>query len=121
MSWKELSSHARVIKIVPAMSIMKNGRITWNEGMQKALGNPEFVKLLVDEEQRRIGLVKAEISATNFGVRKAANQGTWGISAYGALRVADLTVDKAYRNIAQDFGDGVWGIPLPDKETESGG
>lgn len=106
MTWKKLHRRASVRSDKPAIGIQKNGRIAWNAGTQEALGLPEYIELLYDEKNKRIGLKKTDSEDLDtFPVRQAAKQRTWGVSALGALRSIGIEVDKAYRAFAEVDGD----------------
>lgn len=105
MPWQKLRPRISARVRVPAIGIQKNGRIAWNEGTQKALGEPEWVELLYDEKEKKLGLRKVEQSEEAFPVRKAGRQRTWGISALGALKSIGIEIDAAYRRYADIEGD----------------
>ncbi len=101
MPWEKLSAKSSKRTDMPALSIQKNGRVAWNLGAQNALGDPEFVELLIDHEANRLGLKKTVKGDDNFIVRKNKNQKTWSISAQGALNSTGLVVDASYRRYGE--------------------
>ncbi len=119
MSWKKLHSRSSARSTKPAIGIQKNGRISWNEGTQQALQSPQFVELLYDEANKRLGLQKAPVEGEDtFVVRQASKQRTWGISALGALRSIGIEIKQAYRKAAQ-VEEGVVFIVMSDLEVKN--
>lgn len=101
MAWETLKANSSKRTTKPSIGIQKNGRISWNEGTQEELGDPQFVELLLDRQGMRLGLKAGQQAEETFSVRKSGTQKTWGISAYGALNIASLVVEKAYRKYAK--------------------
>ncbi len=118
MEWESIPATTRARTDKPALSIGRNGQIRWNRGFHEALGEPEYVELLVDMQNRRLGIRRAQEAQGSFAVHKASRQRTWGISAGGALRHKGIVSTHALRRWASDFGDGVWGISIEGLETE---
>jgi hypothetical protein len=108
MAWEKLSAKISKRTDMAAISIQKSGRVAWNQGTQKALGEPNFVELLIDRKAGRLGLRKADKGMANFPVKQVGSQKTWGISAQGALGLAGLSVDAAYRRYAEVDNDVVF-------------
>ena len=122
MAWETISAKLTRRTGAPALSIQKNGRVSWNAGMQRVLGNPEWVRMVYDRATDRLALSKAERAAHHFAVRKAKTQESWGFSAYGPLRtILGIDPSESYRRYAEDFGDGIWGIDIKElREREDG-
>ena len=106
MSWEKLKRGASVKSQVPAISIQKSGRVTWNVGAQEALGSPQYVDVLCDLDGNRFGLRKASgQGADTFPVRTSARQRTWGVSARAGLRAIGIELATAFRGLAEREGD----------------
>ena len=121
MAWKKLSARAGNLRTGrPAMSIQKNGRVTWNWGLHEALGRPEWVELLFDREAMLLGIRGSAQPDNCLEVRKASKQETWGVSALAMLRSGApyLAVSRAFRTVAHDLGDGIWGISVEELAKE---
>lgn len=116
MAWQKLSARANVRSDKPTIGVMKNGRITWNKATQEALGEPSGVVVLFDPEEKRLAIQKVDNGEPGefFQVTKAKNQASWSVSALGALRVAGIEVNKAFRGAAKDYGSGAWGIDVSE-------
>jgi hypothetical protein len=101
----------------PSISIQKNGRISWNKGTQHALGNPEFVDVLLDRLEKRLGVRRSERTETAYTVRKSATQDSWGVSADGPLKAAGIVVSRSHRRYAAVDGEIVY-IDLTELMSE---
>lgn len=111
MAWKKIRMRRRYSAgDTGAISIQRNGKITWNKRVQEELGEPEWVDLFLDVggEEKRLGLMKSVRGEGSAKVNKHSGQNTWTISALGALRVAGLLVERAYRRPAQREGEVVY-------------
>jgi hypothetical protein len=111
--WEVLPAKASKRTDSPALSLQKNGRISWNEGAQRAMGDPDFVELLLNRRTGRLGLRKVEKSEQAFHVRKSGSQRTWALSAEGALNQAGIKAEVAYRRYA-DVSNGVVSIDISE-------
>jgi hypothetical protein len=121
MTWQKVSAKSTIRTDLPAMSIQKNGHITWNAGMQDALGDPDWVKVMYDPEADRIALAKAERAVDHFQVRKAPGQRTWGFSALGPLKATvGVAPERSYRRYAEEYGEGIWGMGLKELRERNG-
>jgi hypothetical protein len=101
MPWEKLPAEMSKRSEMPAISLQKGGRVAWNEGTNKSLGEPDFVELLIDRKTMRLGLRKSIKGAGNFPVRRVGSQRTWMINAAGTLGLVGLLVDTAYRRYAE--------------------
>jgi len=124
MAFRALSARAPNIRDgTPSLSVQRKGRLAWNRGMHDALGRPERVEILFDDQAMVLGLRGATGGANTFAVRRAERQNTWSVSALAALRggAPYLEVKTAYRARAVPLGDGIMGIsvaPLAEGERD---
>ena len=117
--WEVLSSQARLADRLLMLSINRNGRLTFNAPLFKALGEPEFIRLLYDSESDRLGVVKSAPAIDAYPVKKSKTQETYGVSAFGPLKAIERAPEKAFRAQAKDVGDGVWAISLEGLEPRA--
>lgn len=113
MGWIVLASGTSKRSNEPAISLMKNYRISWNRATQQVLGEPEFVDLLIDPATKRMGLRRTAKSEVSFPVRKSASQDSWGISAEGPLKAAGILVASSHRRYAETT-DGIVHIGIAE-------
>ena len=119
MAWRALPPGIYRGTIQPTISIQKSGALTWNRGAQQALGEPEVVQILFDEERKLLGLRKVDGESEGFRVRRLGNQNTWITSARGALRRVGLLPSRAYRRVAE-LQEGVLAIDVSELLAQAG-
>jgi hypothetical protein len=107
--------HAQRNLNVPAMSVLKTGRLSWNAALHRALGEPPEVMLFYDEDAGRLGL-KPGPGFRVYAVGKRQQQHL--IACERALGQLGLTPDASFREPAEDCGGGLWAIALPPVDGE---
>ena len=122
MSWRSLRPGVYRGTVQPTVSIQKSGAVTWNQSAHDAMGRPELVEILFDQDRSMLGLRPAERSEGSFRVRRLGPQNTWITSARGALRRIGLLPENAFRQVAKQE-DSVLAIDvseLLERTRESG-
>jgi len=112
MAWNKLDSQAGGIANTPSISIQKTGKIAWNEPAQEALGKPEHVEVLIDDETALLGVKKTiKPTASDFAVKRYGDQKSWSVSAKRPLKSVGIEPDAAYRQQA-NMDNGVLTIKI---------
>ncbi|HEX3359599.1 MAG TPA: hypothetical protein VHS74_01290 [Solirubrobacterales bacterium] len=103
----------------PAVTIQKRGTFSLNSPAFEALGNPEYLELLYDRQERLIGLRKADSSVPHaYLVRPLGKGGTTQmVSGTAFLAYYGIEFDTARRWIAQ-LQDDVLVIDLKEPGVE---
>jgi len=107
-------------KDVPALSVTKNAVLSWNRALNKAMGVPERVKVLVNKETGQLGIKSA--GADSFDSYRVSNDrnSTFNLSIKGALQALGLLNDEgkmaegAKRRPAEQVAD-MWVISLDEQ------
>ena len=107
MGWKKIKVTSGRRRLVPSLSIQKYGRIMWNQSAHEALGAPQFVELLIGEEDNRLGMrsVSSNDNSDDFEVKMAKSQISWSINSKSALQEFGLLVERVFRRDTQKDGD----------------
>lgn len=119
MSWESLRPGVYRGTVQSTVSIQKSGAVTWNQSAHEALGQPELVDILFDEERKLLGLRPTSKADGSFRVRRLGPQNTWITSARGALRRVGLLPTSAFRQVAR-LEDGILYISVADLLGRSG-
>jgi hypothetical protein len=117
--WKVLERHSRPATKLPVVGIQKKGILSLNQGAVNALGIPEAVEVLYDEEERLFGIRPAESSARTYPLRKMGSSGTYLISAKAIADVLGIDTTIARRYDAKMIED-VLVVDLKTDGIESG-
>jgi len=114
--WKKIKATSGRRRGVSSLSIQKWGRIMWNKSAHAALGEPQFVELLIDGDNNRLGIRSTSNSDTSddFEVKTSTNQNSWSINSKIALREVEMVVERAFRRDAQLDDDGVLFIDVSE-------
>ena len=89
MSWIELSPPAA------SLSLRADGIIEWNTAFQVLLGNPEWVRLVWDGTERRLGVYHMARDA-GFAVYAEPESGEYRIDSTSALDAAGVSTVGNY-------------------------
>lgn len=120
MSHFEVFTKALVpLKRDPTITIQKNGAISLNKAAQVALGSPEAVELLYDQNTRTVGLRGVDADADHaYAVRSSRGNGLspFVISAMAFLHFYDIDVTVSRRWSAYLYDD-VLCIDLDDESV----
>lgn len=99
----------------PLFTLQARGVISLNAAAFAALGQPEAVTLLYDEEAKIIGLRKVEPSYANaYLVRKQSTANSYVLAAQGFTAHYGIPTSRATRFLAHRYDDGVWGFVLAE-------
>jgi hypothetical protein len=106
----------------PAVTIQKRGSISLNTAAYEAIGEPSFVVLLYDREERLIGIRESDANTPHaYNVRGTGkNQATRVVSGKAFLSYYDIPRGVARRWFAEER-DGMLVIDLKQPGTEVSG
>ena len=116
-NWTEFTRTSTPIGAKPFVTIQRKGTISLNRAAFEALGRPEAVKLLYDQDERMIGLRPAEIGANGaYQVRPQASS-NWLVAgtAFSGFLGLDTAVAKRYD---AEMIDGVLAVDLKRPSVE---
>jgi hypothetical protein len=97
----------------PMFTLQARGLLSLNHAAYRALGQPDHVALLYDEEEQVVGVrLAAEESANAHRVR--AQGGSYIVGAQKFTSHYGIRPLVAQRFVAHDYGNGVWGFVLTE-------
>jgi hypothetical protein len=88
--------------------------IRFNTVLYAALGNPEFVNLLFDAERQLLGIGKSAASDRDAIPVHEVPKGGYRIAGASMFRSLGLSVTAPFPRLAEDCGEGVWGISVAE-------
>lgn len=87
MGWTEITAGA------PELTLNTNGLLEWNTALQIQLGNPTWVNLMWDPDERRLGL-RGVYAQQGLPVYAEPDKSEYKIDSPDLLTAAGITVDQ---------------------------
>lgn len=101
----------------PLITIQKKGVLSLNRAAYSALGDPEAVELLYDQEANLVGLRKVDSEVEHaYTIRTFGKGGTWLVSGTAFTNYYDIDTSVPTRRLGQ-MRDDILVIDLNDPGT----
>jgi hypothetical protein len=98
----------------PMFTLQARGLISLNRAAFTALGEPDAVTLLYDQDEAIVAMRKASKAHPNsYMVRKLQSQ-SWLVGAQGFTAHYGIATERARRFAGHDYGEGRWGFALTE-------
>lgn len=80
------------------MGLRANGSLEWNMALQAVLGDPKWVDVLWDSDERYLGL-RCNYVTEGFPVHCQPDEGTFKVDSADILDDAGISVDSGYKAV----------------------
>lgn len=75
------------------MTVKANGSLEWNTALQLTMGDPTWIDIMWDSEDRLLG-IRAVNSPTGFPVEKEPKSGEYTVPSRPVLSAYDITIPE---------------------------
>ena len=97
----------------PQFTLQARGLLSLNNAVFRALGQPDYVTLLYDADEKIVALRSVGKDQPNaYKVREQG--GSYLVGTQGFISFHNIKLLVAQRFIAHDYGDGIWGFALTE-------